>query len=106
MRLKLNRYLEVSYIPEITKVKIKFLLFPKIIDNDFRWLEFAKILYGQYESYTWEYEGVYPYDYWKAIKFLPYDPVKDCDIYLNEGCAHVDGYLCNIDECEIKNKQK
>ena len=78
----------------------------KFIDNDFGWFEFAKILYGQYEGYTYEYEEAFPYDYWKAIKFLPYDPVKDCEVFKETGCSHVDGFLCNMDNCSTLKKYK
>lgn len=27
------------------------------------------------------------------------DPVFHCDIYKNEGCAHVDGVLCDMQTC-------
>lgn len=27
------------------------------------------------------------------------DPVKSCVVYRNEGCAHVDGQLCDYDKC-------
>ena len=30
------------------------------------------------------------------------DPVKHCDVYKEDGCAHVDGFLCNYEECEIR----
>ena len=29
------------------------------------------------------------------------DPVKHCALYLEEGCAHVDGYLCDFPDCTI-----
>ena len=29
------------------------------------------------------------------------DPVYGCEVWLNEGCSHVDGLLCNYPECEI-----
>lgn len=32
------------------------------------------------------------------------DPVKHCDVYKKEGCAHVDGMLCNMKTCEILSK--
>lgn len=31
------------------------------------------------------------------------DPVKECEVYLNEGCSHVDGYFCNMTTCNIRN---
>lgn len=30
------------------------------------------------------------------------DPVKRCEVYKSEGCAHVDGLLCNIKDCPIR----
>ncbi len=29
------------------------------------------------------------------------DPVKGCPIYKNEGCSHVDGYLCDYPNCDM-----
>lgn len=29
------------------------------------------------------------------------DPVKYCTVYKREGCAHVDGLLCNFPDCHI-----
>ena len=44
---------------------------------------------------------------------LKNDPVKGCDVYKKEGCAHVDGFLCDYPGCSIlknyrneQNKQK
>ena len=34
------------------------------------------------------------------------DPVKHCDVYKKEGCAHVDGMLCNMKTCDILSKFK
>ena len=30
------------------------------------------------------------------------DPVKHCDLYKNEGCTHVDGFLCDYDTCTMR----
>ena len=30
------------------------------------------------------------------------DPVKHCDVYKEDGCAHVDGYLCDFETCDIR----
>jgi hypothetical protein len=30
------------------------------------------------------------------------DPVKHCDLYKDEGCAHVDGFLCDYETCEMR----
>jgi hypothetical protein len=27
------------------------------------------------------------------------DPIKNCPVYKNEGCSHVDGILCNFPNC-------
>ena len=32
------------------------------------------------------------------------DPVNDCSLYKEEGCSHVDGFLCNFPECSM-NKE-
>lgn len=32
-------------------------------------------------------------------KYFP-DPAHYCDVYKEEGCAHVDGFLCAMDTCE------
>jgi hypothetical protein len=29
------------------------------------------------------------------------DPLHSCDVYKKEGCAHVDGYLCDMKTCII-----
>ncbi len=83
-----------------TKQKVKFLFFPLTLEGETRWLEFAKIKFEYKESYTIDCIGV-PHKkyYWGAIEWLPYDPVKDCEIYKKEGCIHVDGMICNIEEC-------
>ena len=32
------------------------------------------------------------------------DPVKHCEVYREIGCAHVDGYLCDMKTCDIRQK--
>jgi hypothetical protein len=32
------------------------------------------------------------------------DPVKHCEVYKEIGCAHVDGYLCDMGTCGIREK--
>lgn len=32
------------------------------------------------------------------------DPVHSCKLYKDEGCAHVDGMLCNFDECRERKE--
>lgn len=39
---------------------------------------------------------------WKYI--YQNDPIKKCQLYLNEGCSHVDGYLCDFPECSMNLK--
>lgn len=31
----------------------------------------------------------------------PNDPVKNCIVHKTEGCAHVDGFLCDMKTCDI-----
>ncbi len=35
-----------------------------------------------------------------TIYYIP-DPVKNCMVYQADGCAHVDGMLCNMLTCPI-----
>ncbi len=30
------------------------------------------------------------------------DPVYNCVVYVNQGCAHVDGMVCDFDKCDIR----
>ena len=32
------------------------------------------------------------------------DPVMQCELYAKEGCTHVDGFLCDMDTCDIRQK--
>lgn len=32
------------------------------------------------------------------------DPVKACTVHKEIGCTHVDGYMCDTKECDIKKK--
>lgn len=34
------------------------------------------------------------------------DPVYNCPVFLNEGCAHVDGMLCDYPNCNIIKETK
>ena len=34
------------------------------------------------------------------------DPVRHCDVYKTEGCSHVDGFLCDMETCDILQKWK
>lgn len=29
------------------------------------------------------------------------DPVRHCNVYRAEGCSHVDGFLCDMETCDI-----
>jgi hypothetical protein len=29
------------------------------------------------------------------------DPVQNCELYRDEGCSHVDGYLCDFPQCKM-----
>ena len=45
----------------------------------------------------------------KYIKRLFYrwrnsDPAKHCPVYTEQGCAHVDGMLCNFPDCTTYHK--
>ena len=35
-----------------------------------------------------------------------YDPVKSCEVYKESGCAHVDGFLCNMKKCTILSDRR
>ena len=37
-------------------------------------------------------------------KALLSDPVRYCQVYKEIGCAHVDGYLCDMETCDIRRK--
>jgi hypothetical protein len=30
------------------------------------------------------------------------DPVKHCELYKDDGCSHVDGFLCDYETCEMR----
>ena len=34
------------------------------------------------------------------------DPVYSCEFYLENGCSHVDGYLCKMSTCNILEEFK
>ncbi|MEE8043591.1 MAG: hypothetical protein V3T32_00480 [Thermodesulfobacteriota bacterium] len=42
---------------------------------------------------------------WNIKKFFSdikaNDPIRSCDVYKTIGCAHVDGYLCDMKTCNI-----
>ena len=44
----------------------------------------------------------------KHVKWVPkalyVDPVFHCAVYKQEGCSHVDGFLCNYEDCDIRLK--
>jgi len=36
------------------------------------------------------------------VRVVPrYDPVVGCKLYKDDGCAHVDGYLCDFPDCQM-----
>lgn len=37
----------------------------------------------------------------KLLLTDPTDPVRHCDVYKTSGCAHVDGFLCDMPTCDI-----
>ena len=37
---------------------------------------------------------------------LQKDPVRHCDVYKEQGCSHVDGFLCDMETCDILQKWK
>lgn len=39
---------------------------------------------------------------WVREKFP--DPVRDCHLYNEQGCSHVDGLLCDFPECSMEHK--
>ena len=44
--------------------------------------------------------GLLYYFYRRDMKVRPLDPLKHCDLYKEtKKCAHVDGFLCNVDTC-------
>jgi len=40
-----------------------------------------------------------PIKWWKAMRAT--DPIHACDLYKAEGCAHVDGMLCDFPDCQM-----
>lgn len=32
------------------------------------------------------------------------DPVKDCKLYKEQSCSHVDGYLCQYNTCQMRKE--
>ena len=36
----------------------------------------------------------------KVSKSYP-DPVRDCELYKDKGCSHVDEYLCDYPDCDM-----
>ena len=29
------------------------------------------------------------------------DPIRQCALYKQEGCVHIDGFLCNVETCTM-----
>ena len=97
MRFKIKKKPKLGDV----KIKVKYLFLPKSIGTECRWLEFAKIKYT-YKSEMVSYDmGGVAERRWGAIACLPYDPVYDCKTFKEEGCAHVDGYLCDMEDCNM-----
>ncbi|MDD5649016.1 MAG: hypothetical protein PHF86_01120 [Candidatus Nanoarchaeia archaeon] len=42
----------------------------------------------------------------KWIELFYRDPVMHCDVYLEKGCCHVDGFLCDYPNCIILQEFK
>ena len=42
--------------------------------------------------------------WWDSL-WIP-DPVWGCEVYRTDGCAHVDGFLCNMNTCNIRGEHK
>lgn len=42
----------------------------------------------------------------KLIKWYKHmrdtDPVNNCQVYLKDGCSHVDGFLCEFETCSTR----
>jgi len=38
----------------------------------------------------------------QQLRQLGDDPVRHCDVYREDGCSHVDGYLCDFETCDIR----
>ena len=69
MRIKFEKKEE----PKIgdVKQKVKFLMFPKILEDELRWLEFAKIEYV-YSSYLESYDKTPNEGHkWVAVSWIP-----------------------------------
>lgn len=32
------------------------------------------------------------------------DPVKECEVYMDQGCSHVDGFICDLSSCPIRKE--
>ena len=62
------------------RIIVKFAWWPIRIEEEYRWLEFVRIA-QVWNGWFTEY-GPWRFPIWKTIRFLPYDPVKDCEIYI------------------------
>lgn len=38
----------------------------------------------------------------KAVFVSDNDPVRICEVHKEQGCAHVDGFLCTPENCDIR----
>jgi len=85
--------------------------------NNFKWYRALRggLWYKHIrESYTyesgigamWEHETFWNRDSENSVETEDYrDPVKHCEVYKKQGCSHVDGIGCNMNNCLIR-KQK
>ena len=57
--------------PEIgdTRILIKFLIFPKCVDGEWRWLETASIL-QYWEGWNYANEDSYECQLWKSLQYV------------------------------------
>lgn len=40
------------------------------------------------------------------VNILKNDPVRGCNVFKEEGCAHVDGLLCDYPDCDILKEHR
>jgi len=48
--------------------------------------------------------GIILFLFWMKKKYQHLDPVTECDLYKNEGCSHVDGFLCDVESCSMRKE--
>ena len=42
----------------------------------------------------------------RIFRCMALDPVTRCDVFKRDGCAHVDGLLCDFPKCSIRHDAK